>query len=84
VDALVAGAIGHPLMDISAMMADPDRQNSERQTMLAIAKVGVFFGFSGQFSSRKDSKPYASHGAIGCMRVIRGEKDFQIAVEESA
>jgi hypothetical protein len=30
-------------MDISAKAADPDSQNGERESMLAIAKVGIFF-----------------------------------------
>src|ERR1700737_3071689 len=44
VNALAAGAISHSLMEISAVLADPDRWNSAGKAMLAITNVRAFFG----------------------------------------
>jgi hypothetical protein len=43
-NALAANAIGHSLMEISAMLANPDRRNSAGKAMLAMTKVPAFFG----------------------------------------
>jgi hypothetical protein len=43
-NALAAGAISHSLMEISAMLANPDRRNSAGKALLAITNVPAFFG----------------------------------------
>jgi hypothetical protein len=50
-DALTAGTIGHPFMEVSAKAANPDSQNGERQAMLAIAKMGLLFNLVCQSAS---------------------------------
>ena len=42
-NALAARAISHSLMEISAMLAEPDRSNSTGKTMFAITNVPAFF-----------------------------------------
>jgi hypothetical protein len=42
-NAFAAGAISNSFMEISAMLADPDRWNSARKAMLAIADIPAFF-----------------------------------------
>jgi hypothetical protein len=42
-DALAARAISHSLVEISALLADPDRWNNARKAMLAITDVPAFF-----------------------------------------
>jgi hypothetical protein len=43
--AFAAGTICHPLMEIPAKMTNPNRWDSERETVLTIAKVSTFIGF---------------------------------------
>jgi hypothetical protein len=50
-NALAAGAIGHSLMEISAMLANPDRRNSAGKAMLAITNVPAFFGLFAHVSA---------------------------------
>jgi hypothetical protein len=50
-NALAARAICHSLVEISALLADPDRRNSAGKAILAITEVPVFFGLFRHVSS---------------------------------
>jgi hypothetical protein len=50
-NALAARAICHSLVEISALLADPDRWNSARKAILAITDVPVFFSLFRHVSS---------------------------------
>jgi hypothetical protein len=51
VNALAARAICHSLVEISALLADPNRWNSEGKAILAITDVPVFFSLFRHVSS---------------------------------
>ena len=50
-NALAAGAVRHPLMEIPARMTNPNRLNREWETVLTIAEVSAFFGLFRHTSS---------------------------------
>jgi hypothetical protein len=49
--AFAAGTICHLLMEIPARMTNPNRWNSERETVLTIAEISAFIGFFRHTSS---------------------------------
>jgi hypothetical protein len=49
--AFAAGTICHLLMEIPARMTNPNRWNSERETVLTIAEISTFIGFFRHTSS---------------------------------
>jgi hypothetical protein len=61
-------------MDISAKAADPNSQNGERESMLAIAKVSVLFGLFGQCSSAESLRDYALRDRLDATRVNKRRK----------
>jgi hypothetical protein len=63
-DALATRAIGHPLVEISAMLADPHRSNSAGQTMLAITNVSAFFVLFPHFLPALNNAPQRHVGCI--------------------
>jgi hypothetical protein len=68
-NAFAAGTICHPLMEIPAKMTDPDRWNSERETVLTITNVSVFIGFFRHTpSAAKIHSINAPRRPAGCIR----------------
>jgi hypothetical protein len=61
-------------MDISAKAADPNSQNGERESMLAIAKLGVFSSLFRQCSSAGSLRDYALRDRLDATRVNKQRK----------